>query len=66
MGSASYPMRLFLAISVLEYYNKDSERTLLYNDPDLHIDWKVEQPIVSKKDQQGTLLKNLGGDFTYT
>jgi len=48
-----------------QYYDKDSERTLLYNDPELHIDWKIEQPIVSDKDQQGTLLKNLGSDFTY-
>lgn len=46
-------------------YNKDSERTLLYSDPDLHIDWKIEQPIVSDKDRQGTLLKNLGSDFVY-
>ena len=48
-----------------QYYNKDSERTLLYNDPELHVDWKIEQPILSVKDQEGTLLKNLGSDFVY-
>lgn len=41
------------------YYNRESERTLLYNDPDLHIDWKVSNPIVSAKDRQGVVLKNL-------
>ncbi|MBI2430131.1 MAG: dTDP-4-dehydrorhamnose 3,5-epimerase [Ignavibacteriales bacterium] len=41
------------------YYNKESERTLLYNDPALKIDWKISDPIVSAKDQQGTLLKDL-------
>lgn len=41
------------------YYNKESERTLLYNDPALAIDWKVSSPIVSAKDQQGTLLKDI-------
>ena len=51
------------AYKCTQYYNKDSERTLLYNDPDLHIDWKLEQPIVSDKDQQGVLLKDLASDF---
>ncbi|MEW5800008.1 MAG: dTDP-4-dehydrorhamnose 3,5-epimerase [Bacteroidota bacterium] len=41
------------------YYNKESERTLLYNDPALAIDWKVSSPIVSAKDKQGTLLEDL-------
>lgn len=41
------------------YYNKESERTLLHNDPALSIDWKVSTPLVSAKDQLGTLLKDL-------
>jgi dTDP-4-dehydrorhamnose 3,5-epimerase len=41
------------------YYNKASERCLLYNDPLLHIDWKVQNPIVSEKDKKGVLLKDL-------
>lgn len=41
------------------YYNRESERILLYNDPDLHIDWKVSNPIVSAKDRQGLPLKDL-------
>jgi dTDP-4-dehydrorhamnose 3,5-epimerase len=41
------------------YYNRESERTLLYNDFELHIDWKVTNPIVSPKDQQGVPLKDL-------
>jgi dTDP-4-dehydrorhamnose 3,5-epimerase len=32
------------------YYDKDSERSILYNDPELGIDWKIENPIVSDKD----------------
>ena len=36
------------------------ERTLLWNDPDLNIDWPVkEKLIISKKDQQGHPFKNL-------
>lgn len=31
-------------------YNKGAESGLLWNDPDLRIDWGVENPIVSEKD----------------
>ena len=33
-----------------EYYNKESERSILYNDQDLAIDWGIEKPIVSDRD----------------
>jgi dTDP-4-dehydrorhamnose 3,5-epimerase len=32
------------------YYSKENERTILYNDPVLNIDWKIDNPIVSTKD----------------
>jgi dTDP-4-dehydrorhamnose 3,5-epimerase len=41
------------------YYHKASERCLLYNDPVLQIDWRVQKPIVSEKDGKGVLLKDL-------
>jgi len=47
------------------FYNKDSERTLLYNDPQLGIDWKVETGIVSPKDVQGVPLGQLDTQFVY-
>lgn len=31
-------------------YNKASEATILWNDPQLKIDWKVKNPILSEKD----------------
>jgi len=33
------------------YYNKESEGGLLWNDPALNIDWGIENPLVSDKDQ---------------
>ena len=33
-------------------YNKESEDSLLWNDKDLNIDWGVDNPILSEKDQQ--------------
>lgn len=32
-------------------YNKDSEGAILWNDNDLGIDWKTENPIISEKDK---------------
>ncbi|MDJ0732299.1 MAG: dTDP-4-dehydrorhamnose 3,5-epimerase [Crocosphaera sp.] len=40
------------------YYAPQYERTILWNDPDLSIDWQLEaEPLLSKKDQQGLPFK---------
>lgn len=36
------------------YYAPQAERTILWNDPDLNIDWGIEAPIVSEKDRAGS------------
>jgi dTDP-4-dehydrorhamnose 3,5-epimerase len=33
-----------------DYWNKASESGIIYNDPELNIDWGIENPIVSAKD----------------
>jgi dTDP-4-dehydrorhamnose 3,5-epimerase len=48
-----------------EYYNKASERAVLYSDPIFGIDWGVENPILSDKDLKNPLFKDSGVDFTY-
>lgn len=45
------------------YYNKDSEGTLLWNDPELEIDWNLFAPLLSEKDKAGVVLKNLNSPF---
>ena len=45
------------------YYNSASERTIQWNDPTLHIDWGVKNPIVSEKDQHGEAFKNFISPF---
>jgi dTDP-4-dehydrorhamnose 3,5-epimerase len=35
-----------------QYYHKASEGGLHWNDPDLNIDWPVDDPLVSDKDQK--------------
>jgi dTDP-4-dehydrorhamnose 3,5-epimerase len=34
-----------------QIYNKESERGIIWNDPDLGIKWGTEQPVVSEKDK---------------
>lgn len=42
-----------------EYYAPEHERSLLWNDPDLSIDWPlVGTPTLATKDAAGTLLKD--------
>ena len=48
-----------------EYYNKASERAVLYSDPTFGIDWGVKDPILSDKDLKNPLFKDSGVDFTY-
>lgn len=43
-----------------DYYFPEGERGLRWNDPMLGIDWKVEEPIISEKDQQQPLLEDIG------
>lgn len=44
-------------------YYKESEGAILWNDPQLNIDWNIEQPIVSSKDQEAELFKNFKSPF---
>ncbi len=45
------------------YYNKESERGIIWNDPDLNIDWGSDNPLVSAKDLAGGLFKNFVSPF---
>jgi dTDP-4-dehydrorhamnose 3,5-epimerase len=42
-----------------DYYNKEGERCIRYDDPELAIDWPTETPILSDKDKEGVFLKDL-------
>jgi hypothetical protein len=44
-------------------YSPSHERTLLWNDSELNIDWGYELPIVSSKDRDGILFKNFKSPF---
>ncbi len=46
------------------YYNKSSEGGLYYNDPELGLDWQIENPIVSEKDLVLPFLKDFVSPFS--
>lgn len=47
-------------------YNKESEGSILWNDPELQIDWKVEKPVLSEKDEVAPPLSELKSKFIYS
>jgi dTDP-4-dehydrorhamnose 3,5-epimerase len=48
------------AYKVTDYYSSAGERTILWNDPDLGVDWPVTEAdaIVSEKDRKGARLRD--------
>lgn len=44
-------------------YHKDSEGTVLWNDPDLKINWNIQNPTLSEKDLNGTPFKDFISPF---
>ncbi|MFN5477914.1 MAG: dTDP-4-dehydrorhamnose 3,5-epimerase [Chitinophagaceae bacterium] len=49
------------------YYHKQSEGSIIWNDPDLNIDWKVpaDKVIISEKDMNHPAMKDAIHNFSY-
>jgi dTDP-4-dehydrorhamnose 3,5-epimerase len=49
------------------FYNKESEKGILYNDPLLNIDWNIspEEALVSDKDRLLPSFEEAGNDFNF-
>jgi dTDP-4-dehydrorhamnose 3,5-epimerase len=47
------------------FYNKESESGILFSDPDLAIDWQIENPILSDKDKILPCFKDFDSPFTF-
>lgn len=42
-----------------DYYDPSDESCLLWNDPEIGIEWPISAPLLSEKDKLGTLFKDL-------
>ncbi|MCF8721338.1 dTDP-4-dehydrorhamnose 3,5-epimerase [Nitrospina gracilis] len=42
-----------------DYYHPEDEGGLIWNDPEVGIDWPVEEPVLSEKDQRHPRLKDI-------
>lgn len=47
------------------YYNYDADRTVLWKDKDINVDWAIDNPIVSEKDAKAPKLIDSDIDFIY-
>lgn len=50
---------------VASFYAPGMERTIIYNDINLAIDWKISNPVVSDKDMKGIPFTEIEKDFIY-
>jgi dTDP-4-dehydrorhamnose 3,5-epimerase len=46
-----------------DFYNKDSEGSIAWNDSDLAIDWQLSNPIISTKDSNAQSFKDFKSKF---
>lgn len=46
-------------------YSKKDERSILFSDADININWRIEKPIVSEKDMLSKKFKDIEKDFIY-
>lgn len=44
-------------------YHKESERSIIFNDSQLNIDWKVKQPVISDHDKSAGKFSEIEKDF---
>lgn len=46
-----------------QYYSYECDRSIAWDDPDIAINWPIEDPILSEKDEKAPLLKDSDANF---
>jgi dTDP-4-dehydrorhamnose 3,5-epimerase len=62
-GFATLEDNTIFSYKCTNFYNKAAEDCLLWNDPDLKIDWRIQDPLLSEKDLHGKRLKDFKSLF---
>jgi len=58
-GFLTLSQTALVSYKVSSYYNKDTERTIKWDDPSINIDWPIKNPILSERDQKGEFIDEL-------
>lgn len=64
-GFVSLEDETLFAYKCTALYSKEHDRGIRWNDPAVGIDWGVDTPIVSEKDQAHPLLSEIIQEFTF-
>lgn len=47
------------------YYNPDAEQSIIWNDPDIGVEWGIENPVLSARDKIAPKLSEIANEFVY-
>jgi dTDP-4-dehydrorhamnose 3,5-epimerase len=53
------------AYKTTDYYNKESEGAIRWNDPDIGVEWGIGEPVISEKDKVAPFFKEFVSPFIY-
>ena len=48
-----------------EYYAPEYDRSIRFDDPEINVDWGIDNPILSEKDKKASLLNDSDCNFKY-
>ena len=48
-----------------EEYSPEDDRGIIWDDPDIGINWPIKKPILSAKDRKHPMLKDADNNFKY-
>ena len=64
-GVATLEDDTILVYKCTNVYNKASENSIRWNDPELNIDWGIIDPVISDKDKTAPMFNQLKSPFKY-
>lgn len=65
-GFATLEDNTIFSYKCTNVYSKESEGSVLWNDPDIGIDWGLDNPLLSPKDQEAEPLSKLDSQFIFS
>lgn len=64
-GFAALTDDVEIQYKVDEYYSAECDRSIRFDDPEIGVEWGVEDPVLSEKDRLAPRIRDLGTLFEY-